>query len=429
MKLWDILTTANSNLLRNKLRTSLTIIAVFIGGFTITLTAGVNAGVNDYINRQLGSLGGNNFVEVQAKQTIAQSSGPQEYDPNVVKGSGGALGISLSMLTDDDVAKVKKVDNIASVTPQVVSTATYIEGQNGKKYDLSVSQMIQGLDVDLASGEAPTADTSDYQIDLADSYVAPLGFASNDDAIGKTVTIAVTTPLGEIKTLTATVIGIQNNSLVASRGAVISNSLNNAIYDITTEGLSAKSKHQYLALTAQLKDYSSQDVIDQTKSNIEAAGNYTATTVKDRIGTVSTIINAVTIALIGFGVIALVAAVFGVVNTLFMAVQERTKEIGLMKAMGMSRGKVFRLFSIEAILIGFWGSAIGVILAAIVGAIVNKVAGQTFLKDLHGFTLMQFPAIYIVLIMVVIMLITFLAGTLPARRAAKQNPIDALRYE
>ena len=100
-----------------------------------------------------------------------------------------------------------------------------------------------------------------------------------------------------------------------------------------------------------------------------------------------------------------------------------------MKAMGMSQSKVFLLFSVEAILIGFWGSFIGVAAAFGTGQIINKFASENFLKDLPGFDLMVFPITSLGIIMLVVMLIAFLSGTLPARRAAKQDPIDALRYE
>jgi putative ABC transport system permease protein len=130
-----------------------------------------------------------------------------------------------------------------------------------------------------------------------------------------------------------------------------------------------------------------------------------------------------------FAGIALLAASFGIVNTLLMSVQERTKEIGLMKAVGMSRKKLFLIFSTEAILLGFWGSLLGSLAGVGVGKVVNRLATKTFLKDLVGFELTSFPATSIVAIMLIIMLIAFLAGTLPARRASKLDAIEALRYE
>jgi putative ABC transport system permease protein len=117
------------------------------------------------------------------------------------------------------------------------------------------------------------------------------------------------------------------------------------------------------------------------------------------------------------------------VNTLFMIVQERTREIGLMKAMGMSSRKVFALFSTEAIVIGFLGSVLGVVVAMLLGTGISAVAAAGPLASLPGLTLLLFQPQAILFVILAIMLIAFLAGVLPARRAARQNPIDSLRYE
>jgi putative ABC transport system permease protein len=127
--------------------------------------------------------------------------------------------------------------------------------------------------------------------------------------------------------------------------------------------------------------------------------------------------------------IALVAASIGIINTLFMAVQERTREIGLMKAMGLGKGRIFLMFSVEAIALGFWGSAVGIAVGYVLRSVANGLAAETFLKDLPGFTLVEYKLVNLVFVAIVIMTIAFLAGTLPARRAAKKDPIDALRYE
>jgi putative ABC transport system permease protein len=112
-----------------------------------------------------------------------------------------------------------------------------------------------------------------------------------------------------------------------------------------------------------------------------------------------------------------------------MSVQERTREIGLMKAMGLSSAKIFLLFSTEAILLGFWGSALGITISIIVGNIGNSIAHETFLADFPTFNLVEFTPYNLIIITLIIMFIAFLTGTLPARRAAAENPIDALRYE
>jgi putative ABC transport system permease protein len=201
------------------------------------------------------------------------------------------------------------------------------------------------------------------------------------------------------------------------------------MFDIQTRGVPDQIREQYIAAVAVVENGLSQDELNAVRDEVNDLGGYRAVTVQDQIGTISDVINAITIALIGFGAVALLAASFGIINTLLMSVQERTKEIGLMKAMGMSRRKVFALFSIEAILIGFWGSLISVLAAIGVGNLISNIASDTFLADLEGFVLLQFPILSVLAVMIVVMLIALLAGTLPARRASKKDPIEALRYE
>lgn len=155
----------------------------------------------------------------------------------------------------------------------------------------------------------------------------------------------------------------------------------------------------------------------------------TAQTVEDQLGLLTTVISGVTGVLSAFAVVALVAAAFGIVNTLLMSVQERTREIGLMKALGMSSRRVFALFSLEAGFIGLLGSAVGVVAAVAVGSALSAALGAGPLADLGGLDVLLFRPEAALTIIGVIMGIAFLAGTLPARRAARQTPISALRYE
>ena len=159
-----------------------------------------------------------------------------------------------------------------------------------------------------------------------------------------------------------------------------------------------------------------------------ADAGYTGSTLEDQLGTITAVIDGIVLVLNGFAVIALVAAGIGIVNTLFMAVQERTREVGLMKAMGLSSGRVFSLFSIEAVVIGLVGSALGVLGAVGAGQLVNSVSGD-LLVDLPGLILVAFDPVGVATVVLGVMAIAFLAGTLPALRAARQDPISSLRYE
>jgi putative ABC transport system permease protein len=170
------------------------------------------------------------------------------------------------------------------------------------------------------------------------------------------------------------------------------------------------------------------DEISALKDRLADAG-YTGSTVADQLGMFKTVIDGIVLVLNAFAIIALLAASFGIVNTLFMSVQERTREIGLMKAMGMGNGRVFSLFSLEAAFIGFLGSAIGVAVAMLAGTALSSVLSTTLLSNLPGLNLIAFDPASIVVIILVVMAIAFLAGTLPAARAARADPVESLRYE
>ena len=154
-----------------------------------------------------------------------------------------------------------------------------------------------------------------------------------------------------------------------------------------------------------------------------------AQTLEEQLGVIRGIIDAVTWVLTGFALIALLAASFGIINTLLMAVQERTREIGLMKALGMTGGKIFGLFTVEAVVIGLLGSLIGIGLGVAVGLIANQVLTTGPLSGVTGLVLFAVNPLALLLILLLIVTIAFIAGTLPALRAARKDPIEALRHE
>lgn len=160
-----------------------------------------------------------------------------------------------------------------------------------------------------------------------------------------------------------------------------------------------------------------------------AAAGFGVQTIQDQLGVIKTVIDGIIGVLNAFAIVALVAAAFGIVNTLLMSVQERTREIGLMKAMGMRAGKIFALFSLEAAFIGFLGSLIGVAAAVLAGSALNAALSAGPLSSLPGLNILLFEPGAIMGIMLLIMAIAFISGTLPASRAARKNPIDSLRYE
>lgn len=430
MKFWDIVRGANSNLLRNKGRSFLTILAIFIGSFTIIMTTGVNNGVNTYIDKQMNSAGGEGYLEIMRASTT--TSGLSGMSNEVQEYSAEDESMASLIITSKDIDKIRAVDGVESAKMWAMLQADYVTSPNtDKKFTIEVATLPSDtINLDMAAGRAVDIDSTTPEIVIADKYVKPLGFSSNEDAVGKKVKIAVTNQIsGEMSEVELTISGVTNPSVIGMGRSWVNDRGSHALSDRVLAGMPAEYRNQSYFAMAQLKDdWLSDEKTQQVKDDLKDMG-FTAMTVEDQVGIVKTFFDAVTMILTIFGVIALLAASIGIINTLFMAVQERTREIGLMKAMGLGRGKIFAMFSWEAVMLGFWGAALGVGLAYLIKVIINPIAAETFLSGLPGFTLIEFNPVTLTVIVAIVMTIGFLAGTLPARRASKKDPIEALRYE
>lgn len=437
MKLLDILISANQSLLRNRARTILTVVAIFIGATTLSLTNGIGSGIKAYLTRQLGNLGNSTSLTITVADKgiglSAQNSGLVAYVPGQKKislavGAGG--GLSTVAMTQTDITKIAAIPNIVSVEPTYNVLPDYIANNStpNAKYQFTLVQIIGVSSLDISNGIAASNQVTDNQLTVPDSYVSSLGYSSNAAAVNGKVTIGISNASGVQSTVEATITGIQQKTLIGSTAAYANGALYRALHSIQTVGLPASTQDAYASVAAIYKTGLTDAQVTTLKNQLKADG-YNATTVKDRVSTVFTVISAITYVLDGFAAITLLAAAFGIVNTLYMSVSERTREIGLMKALGMGKNKIFLLFSIEAILLGFWGSILGIIVANGIGALINTVSSKGFLKDFTGLQLLSFSGKSSALIVTGIMLIAFLAGTLPARRASQKDPIDALRYE
>lgn len=430
MKLTDSLKQAQTNLLRSKLRSFLTITAIFIGALTISLTNGIGSGVNAYINDQLGSLGADNTLIITAKQEASASGLPsgnniQEFNPDQTTGA-----FNMITLNQDDQKRLSQIDGLTQVTPQINLSLDYVtRGQNDqdKKFVVSANQFIEGLNLQLEAGQVVDL-ASDNQVTMPSSYLEPLGFDSADQAINQIVIIGYRDAQSQTHQAEVKIVGVQQNTIMGGGTWYFSDSLTKQIHNTATAGV-ASLQNNFLGFTAQFDSNLTDQQITELKQRIAEAGNYEAMTVQDQIGILSTVIDSIIIALNIFGAIALLAASFGIVNTLLMAVNERTREIGLMKALGANNRTIFGIFSVEAISLGFWGALLGVLASMGIGAIANPIASQTFLKDLEGFELLAFPLTPSLIIIGIIMLIAFLAGALPSIKASRLDPIEALRYE
>lgn len=437
MRTIDLIGSAISNTFRSKTRTLLTILAIFVGAFTLTLTSGLGTGINNYIADTVSGAGAADAMTVTKISSEEAPPGPpgsettpREYDPNAMStGRGGPNADTVTALTPADITTLSGVEGVRRVDPTRTITPDYIAAGAGTKYVASVGSLVPGQTSVLATGVEPRAGTA-LEVALPVAYIGPLGFTSNEAAIGQTVTIGITDAARTQHTLDATVVGVTEPGLASPTGAslLINDALSDALFAAQTTGLTTAEADRFPSATVWFAPDATDADITALKDRLTAAG-FTGTTTADQLGQITAVIDAIVLVLNAFGVIALLAAAFGIVNTLFMSVQERTREIGLMKAMGMGPGRIFSVFSLEAAFIGLLGAAIGTGIAMLAGTAISRSLAQGLFADLPGLSLIAFDPIAIGGTVLLIMVIAFLSGTLPAARAAKADPVDSLRYE
>ncbi len=175
--------------------------------------------------------------------------------------------------------------------------------------------------------------------------------------------------------------------------------------------------------------------VDDAK-NVEAVTNeiialgYGATSAQEMVDQMTQIFTIIGAILGGIGGIALLVSAIGIVNTMVMAILERTKEIGVMRACGATKSAVRALFAFEAASLGFWGGVIGIGMSMAIAWIATYIVTQTGVSasfPIEG--LITFPWWLIASVVGFTTLIGLLAGIYPAVKASKLNPVDALRYE
>ena len=424
MKTWDLLKTANRNLFRNKLRTFLTVLAIFVGAFTLTMTNGVGDGMRDYVESQVKNIEGDRAIIVRKKvdrprggaragtpQEYKESNGEEEleFDPNTI------------LMTQPQIdAAVRGLEGIKSVTPRYNFKAEYISVNGSKKYKADLASLSEGI---TAKTDAGTGLNGDGQI------VIPSGLAKTLDPniaglIGKTATVGYKLPDGSMNTLDLKVVGVATKGFMTNYSSFVDTATARKLHD---DQKNASLPDQFIAFTVQMETNDAAK-IDAVKKALSEKG-FEADTIADNekrtydaIGIFKTGMNL-------FAMVALLAASFGIINTLVIAVLERTKEIGLQKALGMGRGKIFAIFSLESVLIGFWGALLGALGGIAAGLITNKVLVKVYAESFEGFSLFAFKPFSIVGIMLLVCGIAFIAGVMPAIRASRLNPIESLRYE
>ena len=182
------------------------------------------------------------------------------------------------------------------------------------------------------------------------------------------------------------------------------------------------------------KDFDSKekiiDIIDDYNEKVRAAGEEDKEiSFEDMIGTmmssVSTIINAISYVLIAFVAISLVVSSIMIGIITYISVLERTKEIGVLRSIGASKKDISRVFNAETIIVGFIAGVIGIIVTIILNIPINKI-----IKNVSGLNhISRLPIDGAIILIIISVVLTMIAGLIPSRVASKKDPVVALRTE
>jgi len=169
--------------------------------------------------------------------------------------------------------------------------------------------------------------------------------------------------------------------------------------------------------------------LPKIREEIEGMGFQTAS-VADTVDRVLQVFRWINIGLLVLGSVALIIATLGMFNTLTVSLLERTREIGIMKAIGMKKAEVMLLFFFEAGLMGFWGGTIGFLSGFLFAKMLNLFLNLFLISPAKGFvSVVSVPWYLPFLVVAFTIFISLLTALLPAKRAAKISPLDAIRYE
>lgn len=397
VKISIIASIALSNLLSKKLRTSLTVfgIAIGIGAIFFLLSFGIG----------LQRLVTNEIIGNQSIKTIDVVSS----NSKIVK------------LDDISTQRITEMPNVTEV-----GRAYYFPGS----FKLSNSEsdtIVYGIDknyeqltyLNLIEGKLLSQTEKTGQIVVNKAALESIGLTKNPkEVLGKSVEIVV--PL---------IIADQKSSSLKKQFTIIGVIDSGSGSEVFIP--SSYFKDAGVQYYSQLKVGASEvSAVQGIRSQIESLGFETTTPV-DTLDEINKLFRFLNFVLVGFGGIGMVVAVLGMFNTLTISLLERTKEIGLMVALGARSIDMKRLFIIEATLLSLFGSILGIfgafLLARLANSTMNLLASTRGVKN--SFELFAYPPLLILGVLIFMVSVGLAVVYLPARRAEKINPIDALRRE
>ncbi len=172
-----------------------------------------------------------------------------------------------------------------------------------------------------------------------------------------------------------------------------------------------------------------QHQLGQVRASVESMG-YGTVSVVDTVAQINSLFASFRLVLAVIGMVALAVATLGMFNTLTVSLLERTREVGLMKAMGMKSVEVRELFLTESMIMGFYGGLLGLLLGFLAGKLLSLVLSSIALaRGIGALDIAVIPPVFVVVVILLSLLVGILTGYYPAKRATKISALNALRYE
>jgi putative ABC transport system permease protein len=400
--------------LHSKLRSWLTITGIVIGVAAVIAIVSIGDGMQQSLNAQLNALGG----DIVTISPGFERGGGGGFD----RGGGGGGGSSGPqavtkeiVLARSDLQALKGIPDIALIDTNIRgSVDIYYLGKKGKV-------TVTGVDQSIWSQITLTKIKTGRMLDPADQNVIVVG--------GRLAASYFDQPLGINKMVTI------NGS--AFRVVGILDDQSNSVYmpiQMAYQVIPDKTNDIYDTFVVKIKDENQLDeVITKIETKLMTARHVT-TKNKDfsvssrkemqqaRADTMSSM-NTFLLAIAG---VSLIVGSIGIANTMFTSVLEKTKEIGIMKAIGARNGDILLIFLFNAAFIGLVGGILGIILGTILSGFMPALMGGLPMAR-GGLAIVTFNSIAMALSVSVS--VGILAGIIPAHQASKLRPVDALRYE